>query len=158
MDVNEIINSLEASYIGDIYDLTIESDIRILAKVKTDKIVDVCNYLKENLQFDHLSCEFGIDYPSRNEIEVVYVIGSYDHPVVLILKVLIPRDNPEVESVVPVYWNANWYERETHDLVGVKYLNHPDLRRLILPPELEGEAPLRKDYEGFPNTTARNLV
>jgi NADH-quinone oxidoreductase subunit C len=70
----------------------------------------------------------------------------------------LPRDNPEVESVVPVYWNANWYERETSELFGVKYLNHPDLRPLVLPQELLGEWPLRKDYKGFPNKTARNLV
>lgn len=158
MDVNQIINSLESVYHDDIYDIVLESDIKISAKIRTEKLLDIFKYIKEKLQFDHLSCEFGIDYPIRNEIEVVYIIGSYDHSVVLTLKTVLSRDNPEVESVVPVYWNANWYERETYDLFGVKYLNHPDLRRLILPPELEGEWPLRKDYEGFPNNTARNLV
>jgi len=158
MDANTIIDSLSGQFPDDIYDTDVESGIRILAKVKPENVVEVCKYLKEDLSFDHLGCEFGVDYPDRNEIEVVYVISSYDHPVVLTLKAILPRDNPEIESVVPVYWNANWYERETYELFGVKYINHPDLRQLVLPKEMLGEWPLRKDYKGFPNKTAKNLV
>lgn len=158
MDAKAMIDSLSGQFPGVIYDAQVESDIRIHAKVKPENVKDICQYLKEKLSFGHLSCELGVDYPERNEIEVVYVIGSYEHPVLLTLKAILPRDNPEVESVVPVYWNANWYERETYELFGVKYLNHPDLRPLVLPQELLGEWPLRKDYKGFPNKTARNLV
>ncbi|RQD91521.1 NADH-quinone oxidoreductase subunit C, partial [Methanosalsum natronophilum] len=92
------------------------------------------------------------------ELENVYHIASYIHPVVLTLKAILPRDNPEIESIVEVYWNANWYERENYELFGVKYINHPDLRHLVLPEEMLGEWPLRKDYEGFPQNTAKNLV
>ncbi len=158
MDANTIIDSLSGQFPDDIYDTDVESGIRILAKVKPENVVEVCKYLKEDLSFDHLGCEFGVDYPDRNEIEVVYAISSYDHPVLLTLKAILPRDNPEIESVVPVYWNANWYERETYELFGVKYINHPDLRQLVLPKEMLGEWPLRKDYKGFPNKTAKNLV
>ena len=158
MDAKTMIGSLSSQFTGVIYDALVESDIRILAKVKPESVKDICLYLKEKLSFGHLCCELGVDHPERNEIEVVYVIGSYEHPVVLTLKAILPRDNPEIESVVPVYWNANWYERETYELFGVKYLNHPDLRPLVLPQELLGEWPLRKDYKGFPNKTARNLV
>lgn len=158
MDANTMIDSLSTQFPDDIYDTKVESKIRIFAKVKPENVRDVCKYLKENLSFGHLCCEFGVDFPGRNEIEVVYVIGSYDHSVVLTLKALLPRDNPEIESVVSVYWNANWYERETYELFGVKYLNHPDLRPLVLPDDMLGEWPLRKDYKGFPNKTAKNLV
>jgi NADH-quinone oxidoreductase subunit C len=158
MDANTMIDSLSTQFPDAIYDTKVESKIRIIAKVKPDIITDVCKYLKENLSFGHLCCEFGVDYPGRNEIEVVYVIGSYDHSVVLTLKAILPRDNPEIESVVPVFWNANWYERETYELFGVKYLNHPDLKPLVLPEDMLGEWPLRKDYKGFPNKTAKNLV
>jgi NADH:ubiquinone oxidoreductase subunit C len=89
---------------------------------------------------------------------VVYHIASYDHPVVLMLKAKLPRENPEIESIVPVYWNANWYERETYELFGILFKNHPNLKPLVLPEDMLGEWPLRKDYEGFPNKTARNLV
>jgi len=70
----------------------------------------------------------------------------------------LPRNAPEIESIVPVYWNANWYERETYELYGIVFKNHPNLKPLLLPEEMLGEWPLRKDYEGFPNKTARNLV
>jgi NADH-quinone oxidoreductase subunit C len=153
-----MIDSLSTQFPDAIYDTKVESKIRIIAKVKPEIITNVCKYLKENLSFGHLCCEFGVDYPGRNEIEVVYVIGSYDHSVVLTLKAILPRDNPEIESVVPVFWNANWYERETYELFGVKYLNHPDLKPLVLPEDMLGEWPLRKDYKGFPNKTAKNLV
>ena len=157
MDANSIIKALSPRF-PDVYYVRKESDIRIAANVKPAFVKEVCQFLKEELSFGHLCCEFGVDYPDRNEIEVIYVIGSYEHPVVLTMKSILPRDNPEIESVVPVYWNANWYERETHELFGVQYLNHPDLRPLVLPEELYGKWPLRKDFEGFPNKTARNLV
>ncbi len=158
MDAKAMIDSLSSQFTGVICDAQVESDIRILAKVKPESVKDICQYLKDKLSFGHLCCEFGVDHPERNEIEVVYVIGSYEHPVVLTLKAILPRDNPEIESVVSVYWNANWYERETYELFGVKYLDHPDLRPLVLPQDMLGEWPLRKDYKGFPNKTARNLV
>ncbi len=106
MDAKAMIDSLSSQFTGVIYDAQVESDIRILAKVKPESVKDICQYLKEKLSFGHLCCEFGIDHPERNEIEVVYVIGSYEHPVVLTLKAILPRDDPEVESVVPVYWEC----------------------------------------------------
>lgn len=158
MDAEMIIESLNTKFPDVISETKIESDIRISAYSEAEQIVEVCKYLKEELQFGHLCAETAIDQIQKNEIEVIYLIGSYDHPVVLTLKVKLPRSNPEIESVVPVYWNANWYERETYELFGVQYRNHPDLRNLVLPDELLGDWPLRKDYEGFPNRTAKNLV
>ena len=158
MDAISIIASLTDKFPEDVYDADIESGIRIVAKVKPENVLDVCRYLKEDLSFGHLCCEFAVDYPNRYEIEVIYTIGSYEHPVVLNMKTILPRENPEIESVVSVYWNANWYERETYELFGVKYLNHPDLKHLLLPKEMLGEWPLRKDYKGFPNRAAKNLV
>ncbi len=158
MDARSIIASLTDRFPEDIYDADVESDIRTVAKVKPENVVDVCRYLKDELSFGHLCCEFGIDYPDRNEIEVVYTIGSYEHPVVLNMKAVLPRDDPQIRSVVPVYWNANWYERETYELFGVEYIDHPNLKQLVLPEDMLGEWPLRKDYKGYPNKTAKNLV
>ncbi|APH39906.1 F420H2 dehydrogenase subunit FpoC [Methanohalophilus halophilus] len=158
MDAEKIIDSLTSKFPEAISDTNIESERRISAYADADNIVDVCQYLKDELQFGHLSSETAVDLIQKNEIDVVYHIGSYDHPVVLTLKAKLPRDNPQIESVVPVYWNANWYERETYELFGVQYTNHPDLRNLVLPDELLGEWPLRKDYKGFPQNTAKNLV
>lgn len=158
MDAKSIIDSLVNKFQDSLTDAKVESDIRISAYLEPEMIKDVCQYLKDELAFDHLSNETAVDYPKKDEIMVVYHIASYDHPVLLTIKVKLPRDAPEIESIVPVYWNANWYEREVYELFGVKFNNHPDLRQLVLPEELLGDWPLRKDYEGFPNRTARNLV
>jgi F420H2 dehydrogenase subunit C len=158
MDAKSIIDSLVNKFQDSLVDAKVDSDIRVSAYLEPEKIVEVCQYMKDELLFDHLSSETAVDYPKRNEIVVVYHIGSYDHSVLMTIKVKLPRDAPEIESIVPVYWNANWYERETYELFGVKFNNHPDLKPLVLPDELMGDWPLRKDYEGFPNRTARNLV
>ncbi len=158
MDVTEILKSLTGTFPEAISEATAKSEIRARAYVDKEKVKEVCQYLKDSLQFDHLCSVCGVDYIKWNELEVVYHIASYNHPVVLMLKARLPRDNPEIESVVPVYWNANWYERETYEFYGIKFKNHPNLKPLVLPEDMLGEWPLRKDYEDFPNKTARNLV
>ncbi|MDW5551113.1 F420H2 dehydrogenase subunit FpoC [Methanosarcina sp.] len=158
MDVAEILKSLTGAFPEAISEATAESEIRAGSYVDKDKVKKVCQYLKDSLQFDHLCSVCGVDYIKRNELEVVYHIASYNHPVVLTLKARLPRENPEIESIVSVYWNANWYERETYELFGILFKNHPNLKPLVLPEDMLGEWPLRKDYEGFPNKTARNLV
>lgn len=158
MDATTIIESLTGKFPEAISRAEVESPIRIRAYMDRDKAKEICQYLKDSLQFDHLCSVCGVDYIKRNELEAVYHIASYDHPVVLTLKAALPRENPEIESIVSVYWNANWYERETYELYGIMFKNHPNLKPLVLPEDMLGEWPLRKDYEGFPNKTARNLV
>jgi len=97
--------------------------------------------------FDMLSCVTGVDNgPDANTIDVVYNLYSipFDHH--LMIKVTVPRDKPEVESVCSIWRTANWHEREIYDLFGVQFLNHPDLRRILLPADWEGY-PMRKDYK-----------
>lgn len=158
MDGTKIIEALAKEFPEAISEAKVESPIRVRAYADRNKIKEICQYLKSSLQFGHLSSVSGVDYPKRNEMEVVYHIASYEHPVVLMLKARLPREAPEIESVVEVYWNANWYERETYELYGIIFRDHPNLKPLLLPDEMLGEWPLRKDYEGFPNKTAKNLV
>lgn len=158
MNVREFIESLALAFPEAISGVEADSEIRARAYVDGEKAKEVCWYLKDSLQFDHLCSVCGVDYIKRSVLEVVYLIASYNHPVVLTLKAPLPRDDPVIESVVSVYWNANWYERETYELFGIVFKNHPDLRPLVLPEDMLGEWPLRKDYEGFPNKNARNLV
>jgi NADH-quinone oxidoreductase subunit C len=80
------------------------------------------------------------------ELWLVYPLHSTKHNHRLTVKVLLPRENPEVASVVSVWGAANFHEREVYDLYGVVFKNHPDLRRLLNPPDWTGW-PGRKDYE-----------
>ena len=158
MNVTEILESLAGKFPDAISEAQSESGTRARAYVDKEKAKEVCQYLKDSLQFDHLCSVCGVDYIKRNEMEVVYHIASYSHPVVLMLKAVLSRENPEIESIISVYWGANWYERETYELFGIFFKKHPNLKPLVLPEDMLGEWPLRKDYKGFPNQTARNLV
>ena len=97
--------------------------------------------------FDMLSCVTGVDNgPEANTIDIVYNLYSIPLDHHLMVRVTLPRDKPEVQSVCSIWRTANWHEREIFDLFGVQFLNHPDLRRILLPADWEGH-PLRKDYK-----------
>jgi NADH-quinone oxidoreductase subunit C len=115
-------------------------------EVAPERIVEVCRYLKEREQFARLSTVTGVDrYPAEPRFEVVYHLHSVSRNARLRLKCRLPGDDPSIESVTSVWRSANWYERETFDLFGIRFHNHPDLRRIMLPDDWEGH-PLRKDY------------
>src|SRR5215510_6799160 len=102
--------------------------------IAANKIVSVCGFLKYDQKFIRLSTVTGVDcFPAEPRFEVVYHLHSLDRNERLRVKVRLPGDNPAVETVTSVWRSANWYERETFDLFGVRFLNHPDLRRIMLP-------------------------
>lgn len=116
--------------------------------IKPEIIRDVCEILcdREGLYFDMLSCLTAIDNgPEAETMEVVYNLYSIPLEHSLMLKVILPRDKPEIESICRVYMAAEWHEREAYDLFGIQFKNHPDLRRILMPADWEGH-PMRKDY------------
>ena len=96
------------------------------------------------LEFDFLFCLTGVDW--KTHLTVVYHLTSTLFRHTLVVKSKLDRVNPEIESVSHIWRTAEFNERETYELFGVKFLNHPDLRRLILTDDFEG-FPLRKDFE-----------
>ena len=114
--------------------------------VKPEKIVAVCLKLRSEFAFNRLSGVTVIDrYPMEPRFEVLYLLHSIERNERLKLKVALAGENPEVETVTGVWPGANWYEREAYDLFGVRFLNHPDLRRIMMPDNWVGH-PLRRDY------------
>ncbi|MFZ2324055.1 MAG: NADH-quinone oxidoreductase subunit C [Ignavibacteriaceae bacterium] len=113
------------------------------------EIDKICDFLKsENeLQFDSLMNLSGVDEIKENKLSVYYHLESTSLTHKITLKVSTNRENPEVSSVVEVWQGANWHEREAYDLFGIIFLNHPDLRRILMPYDWEAGYPLRKDYE-----------
>lgn len=115
--------------------------------VPREFIVDVCWVLKTKYGFDMLADLCGVDRGPEDDprFEVNYHLFSTIHYKRLRLKVLLTEDEPNVDTVVTVWKTANWHERETYDLFGIIFENHPDLRRILLPSDFDGHA-LRKDY------------
>lgn len=132
---------------------------QLSVRIDPARIVEVCDYLKrdEGTPFNYLSDLTCVHVPDREEapFEIVYNLYSISANERVRLNVATSEDG--VDSVTSVWPAANWMEREVYDLFGVKFKNHPDLRRLLLPPDWEGH-PLRKDVslEFVENAWTRN--
>jgi NADH-quinone oxidoreductase subunit C len=115
--------------------------------IGSDRLSEVCRYLKEEQQFDMLAEETAVDYwPQETpRFHVVYKLYSFEKNVILGLRVPLDGNAPHLESLTSIYPNANWHEREIWDMFGIHFDNHPDLRRILMPADWQGH-PLRKDY------------
>ncbi|MGD9848901.1 MAG: NADH-quinone oxidoreductase subunit C [Desulfuromonas sp.] len=110
------------------------------------QVVAVCRYLKEQAGYNFLCDLCGVDYLGRQpRFEVVYNLYNIATKERLRLKVQVPETDACVETVSGVWSTANWHERECWDLLGIRFANHPDLRRILMPDNWQGH-PLRKDY------------
>ena len=110
------------------------------------QIVDLCRYLRETEKFARLSTITAVDwYPAEPRFEVVYHLHSLEKNQYLRVKCRLPGENPEIDSTTGIWRSANWYERETFDMFGIRFRNHPNLIRILMPLDWEGY-PLRKDY------------
>jgi NADH-quinone oxidoreductase subunit C len=117
----------------------------LTVEVAPANLLEALRRVKHDLHFERLSTVTGVDrYPAEPRFEVVYHLQSVAGKKWLRLKARLSGDNPEIESACAVYRSANWYEREVFDLFGVRFLNHPDLTRIMLPEDWVGH-PLRKD-------------
>jgi NADH-quinone oxidoreductase subunit C len=115
-------------------------------EIAAAKIASICGFLKYDQSFVRLSSVTAVDrYPSEPRFEIVYHLHSVERNQRVRLKAMLAGTDPVIESVTGVWRGANWYEREVFDLFGVRFLNHPDLRRILMPDDWEGH-PLRKDY------------
>jgi NADH-quinone oxidoreductase subunit C len=115
--------------------------------VPRESIVDVCLSLKNEHGFDLLADICGADRGPEEDPRFVvnYHLFSTTHFGRLRLKVRVSEDDPKIHTVSHIWRTADWHERETYDLFGVVFENHPDLRRILLPSDFDGHA-LRKDY------------
>ncbi len=129
-------------------------------------LVEVCTYLRDqpDLRFNYLNCITAVDFLETDpkkaakvswqpHLEVVYHLWSVPNRVSLVVKVMLPHwkddvagELPELPTVSDVWRTADWHEREVYDLSGVRFIDHPNMRRILCPEDWLGY-PLRKDYE-----------
>lgn len=118
------------------------------AIVKKENILEICTFLRddEELLFNFMMDLTAVDYLGREpRFEVVYHLYSLKYNRRVRIKAKVSETDCSIDSVVPIWVSANWFEREAYDLYGVVFKSHPDLRRILLYEEFEGH-PLRKDY------------
>ena len=134
-------------------------------EIKPKSLVDICTYLRDesDLRFDLLNCITVIDYLETDpkkaakidwepHLMMVYHLSSIANNTTCVLKARLPRWKDDVEGQLPemptlngVWRTADWHEREVFDLSGIRFLGHPDMRRILCPEDWVGY-PLRKDY------------
>jgi len=102
-------------------------------------------YNEASLNFNYLFCLTCIDW--KTHLTMVYHLTSTTYRHNIVVKAKLDRNKPEIESVSQIWRTADFHEREVYEMFGVNFLNHPDLRLLILPDGWEGKNPLRKDFE-----------
>ena len=148
MNSEELLNNkLKERFPGLNYDITKFRDELTLSLPKQN-IVEVCKYLKTEPELEYLLCEdiTAIDWAKRKDrFTVVYHIYSFKNNSRLRLKTNVDASDCKIDSVTSVWEAANWHERETFDMYGIQFNNHPDLRRMYMPEDFE-YFPLRKDF------------
>jgi NADH-quinone oxidoreductase subunit C len=144
LDVEQLAQRLAAEVPG-LQGVRIQEPDTVLADVDRAALHDVARAVHDlpGIAFEQLNFVAGVDHVSH--LESVYHLYSFAANLYLELHVEVPRAKPEVDTVSDVWPSADWHEREAWDMLGIVYLNHPDLRRILLKDDWVGH-PLRKDY------------
>lgn len=116
--------------------------------IPAEKNLEVLGWLKEDAEqaYDFLRDVTAVDYGAGTPLQVVYQLFSVGHKRALSVKCELPLDKLEITSVFSLWKAANWLEREVFDLFGITFLEHPDLRRILMPEDYAEGHPLRKDF------------
>lgn len=142
---NEALQNLISSWNSEL-EFTEEGSQFLNISVKAADFHQLMSQLKSNSEtnFDYLFCVTGMDW--GKELGVIYHLESTTHRHIIVVKVkTVDRENPTFDTVSDIWKTADFHEREVFDFFGIKFNNHPNLKRLFLTDEWEG-FPLRKDY------------
>jgi len=126
--------------------ITFNEDSKIFILGEIDKWSEVANLLKNTdlLNFDYLMCITSLDL-EEDGLALAYNLHSTKFKKSIEFNLMF-NENQEIPSVEHIWKTANWHEREAYDMMGIKFSNHPDLKRILLPDDWEGH-PLKKDYK-----------
>ena len=143
--MDEIAERLAAAFPGELSAVSVQEPDTVVAHLERTRLKDVARRLKElpQLAYETLNWIAGVDLGAQ--LESVYHVYSWRTNTYLELHVAVPRAKAELDTVTDIWPGADWHEREAWDMMGIRYLGHPDLRRILLKDDFVGH-PLRKDY------------
>ena len=131
---------------------------RVRINVSSENVHDVAEFIRDEMNFDHVESVSGVDFPQDKEIEVVYHIGSYSDSSLARQIIVLATRAPREEDPIPgkdatrlptlrdIFYSVEFHEREVFEMFGVFFEGHPDNRRLLLPEDWADLPPLRKDF------------
>lgn len=145
MSMDAIAMVLVERFGADLEDVRIQEPDTVVARVAREKLRDVAARLKADPEvgYETLNWVAGVD--RRTALESVYHVYSWKTNTWIELHVTVPKAKAEVDTVCDIWPAADWHEREAWDMVGIRFIGHPDLRRILLKDDFIGH-PLRKDY------------
>ncbi len=143
--LQKTIDGLSENFTEDLIEIY-QSSGDTFARLEANALKNVCRYLFDEFRYVYLGDIFGTDrYTDDERFEVIYNLVSLRDRSRLFLKIRCEEDNPEVDSVTDIWPAANWFEREVYDMFGIRFRNHPDLRRIYMPEDFK-YYPLRKEF------------
>ncbi|MCX7944638.1 MAG: NADH-quinone oxidoreductase subunit C [Deltaproteobacteria bacterium] len=144
----ELILKIKEDFANDIISFVEDRDMPVFV-IRREALLRFVTFLKEcaEVKMEQVTDITAVDWFKKREerFEVVYHFYSYTFNHRLRLKVNLFENDAKVPTITEIFSGANWFERECYDMYGIIFLNHPDLRRILLYPEFVGH-PLRKDY------------
>jgi len=144
LSLEELFERLGADFGAELGELSVQEPDTLVARVERAKLHDVAGRLKAHeLGYETLNFIAAVDH--GRHLEAVYHVYSWHTNTSLELHVETPRGKAELDTVTDVWPAADWHEREAWDMMGIRFLGHPDLRRILLKDDFIGH-PLRKDY------------
>ena len=154
MNRQEILQTLKERFPEDVTGVYEKSAKRVYVEIKPNAIVEMAQFL-----FKEIGARFNIasGVDARNHMEILYHFTEEDIDLVISLRIHLPKTKLEIDSLTPVFTAAQWIEREMHELLGINFLGHPELKPLLLPEDWpEGVYPLRKDYKEWDPNAIRD--
>ena len=144
--------SLKENLASSFDDIQVEitDERRLIIDCKNDSVITVLSFLN-TIGYDHLALISCVDWIKDNALELVYILTAYTEDrekakMNILIKTRIPREKPQFHTVIPVFENAEPYERELHELFGIHFIGHPRLTPLFLEREYV-IPPFRKDFD-----------
>ncbi|HWR21637.1 MAG TPA: NADH-quinone oxidoreductase subunit C [Verrucomicrobiae bacterium] len=144
MTPDEVTEAIKSQF-GDAVKASEIKGVEARMDIHQEKSYEILAALK-GMGFDYLNCLSAVDRIASGELEVVYNLSSLSQPTKILVRVRVPREDPIIRSVVPLWSTADWHEREAFDMMGIRFDGHPDLRRILTSEDWVGY-PLRKDYQ-----------
>jgi Ni,Fe-hydrogenase III component G len=154
MNREETLNEIKNRLKGSIKSFYEKSPKRIYVEIDPKDIKEITNYM-----FKELGARFNIasGVDTRSNIEILYHFTIEQAGFIISFRVKLDRAHPEIDSITPIIKGAEWIEREMHELIGINFKGHPNLKRLLLPDEWpEGVYPLRQDYKEWDKGAIRD--
>lgn len=145
----DVVDKLGSKFGGSIKIIYVKP-LRVKIEVASEKIVEIAGYLKEEFGFDHAESVSATDYPKTDDIEVIYHLGSYTRENlashIFSLSTRTSRNDSRLPSLIDVFKSVEYHERESFEMVGVYFENHPRNDRFLLPEDWADIPPLRKEF------------